>query len=125
MTSLSHILLAGAGGFLGTVARFLCYQCLPLNRTFAITWTINVIGSFLLGVLLPFFTTPEGSDTRRIFWALGFCGGFTTFSAFSWENLQLLREQRFGLAALYMGGSLVTGLLATYGGYRLSNLLHG
>ncbi len=62
----------------------------------------------------------EGFTNWRLFLATGICGGFTTFSAFAWENLQLLNQQRYGSFLLYTGGSLVVGLVAVTIGFWLT-----
>lgn len=121
------VLLAGAGGFLGTVARFLT------SRFFAVyypstfpygTFIVNIVGCFLIGLI--FGIAEKGSFMSaewRLFLTIGFCGGFTTFSAFAAENLNMLRDSDFFHFFLYTGGSILIGLLATYAGLMLTKIL--
>ncbi len=86
------------------------------------TLTVNVLGSFLIG-LYATLTEPDGRlfarPATRQFVLAGFCGGFTTFSVFSLETLFLVVEQQLALAALYVGLSIVLWLVAVWLGYRL------
>jgi CrcB protein len=78
------------------------------------TFVINVSGSALLG-LLAGLCLGHADPARRVWYVLlgtGFCGGFTTFSTFSVETLDLVRDERFGLALLYALGSVAAGLAA-------------
>jgi CrcB protein len=61
-----------------------------------------------------------GGFNWRLFLATGICGGFTTFSAFAWENLQLLNQQRVGAFISYTGATLVLGLTAVTIGYWIT-----
>ncbi len=84
------------------------------------TLGINVSGSFLIGLVFA-LTANNGplpaTTTLRLFLMTGFCGGFTTFSAFSLQSLQLLRAADYGAAAGYMLGSLVLCVGATAFGF--------
>jgi len=120
------VLLIGLGGFLGTIARYSCAQ-LPFlapnqksnNFPFA-TLLINLIGCFLIGLIYGYFEkqSVNSSDWKLII-TVGFCGGFTTFSAFSIENIQMIREGHFLTAILYIFSSVLIGLLLTWGGIAL------
>jgi CrcB protein len=112
------LFLIGAGGFLGSVARYLTQQgiskLLPVIFPYG-TLTINVAGSFLIGII--YALSDRGtmiSPEWRFFLATGFCGGFTTFSTFSYETYTLMREGQYLFVALYIGISVVVGLLATF-----------
>jgi fluoride exporter len=85
---------AGAG--LGGVARYLCGARLPLPFPWA-TFAINLFGGLLIGWL-----ANRLSGDSRYFWITGFCGGFTTFSAYSLETVTLLEQGRYLHAALYV-----------------------
>lgn len=110
---LRNILLVGAGGALGSVARYL------LTLLFArLTWggeaailAANVLGSFLIGV-----AAPAAGGGAWLFAAVGFCGGFTTFSTFSSQTLALLQSGRLAAAAAYVGASVVAGVAAAFAG---------
>ncbi|MGH7619930.1 MAG: fluoride efflux transporter CrcB [Gemmatimonadaceae bacterium] len=104
------------GGGLGSAARLLLgalvQQRVPVGFP-AGTFLINVTGSFLIGVF-----SQIGVDTRilspeaRFFLTTGLCGGFTTFSTFSYETLQLVEEDQYGTAAAYVTASVVVSLIA-------------
>ncbi len=112
------ILLIGAGGFVGSVMRFLV--SLGMQRFFDTsipigTLAVNVIGSFIIGVVYVFSEQHSIlSPDLRAFLAVGFCGGFTTFSSFAYENFTLMNAQQFLVSALYVGLSLVLGLFSVY-----------
>lgn len=123
-----RILMAiGAGSFLGGIARYLMsrwFQGLFLTAFPIGTLSVNVLGSFLIGLFYGIFERAPFLDTElRMFLTVGFCGGFTTFSTFANENLMLLREGNFFYAGLYIFFSLFLGLLAAYLGYHLTKIL--
>jgi CrcB protein len=80
------------------------------------TFVINVVGSFVLGVVLV------GCKDRPLWFALlgaGLCGGFTTFSTFSAETVQLVEADRIGAAAGYAAGSVLAAVLGAWAGIRV------
>ncbi len=100
-----------AGGALGSGARYLLsHLALRLFGAGFPTGTllVNVLGSMLLGVLIH-LSTRDGSlsPALKLFLTAGFCGGFTTYSTFNLESLQLLEDGRLGLFALYAGATLL------------------
>ena len=120
-----------AGGALGSMARYALNGAVSarLGETFPLgTLVVNIAGSFVLGVLGA-LTIPEGrmsSEARAFatqFLMIGICGGFTTFSSFSLQTLNLLRDREW----LYAGGnvmlSVVLCLLATWLGFMLGSAL--
>ncbi|MBP7151603.1 MAG: fluoride efflux transporter CrcB, partial [Paludibacteraceae bacterium] len=95
------------------------FLSLPLG-----TLTVNVTGSFLIGFLTGLASKSEIlSADMRLFLMAGFCGGFTTFSSFTNENLQLIQNGQFLSAAVYIGISLFLGFVAVFLGFALTNLL--
>jgi len=120
------ILIVGAGGFLGTVSRFLASRYIQ-NHSFSAfpygTFLVNIIGCLLIGI---FFGLSERgnlmSSDWRLFLTVGFCGGFTTFSTFANENIALLRDGSFLYFALYTSLSVFLGLLATYFGNLITKI---
>jgi len=117
------ILLIGFAGFLGTIARYLSgkliYQYLPVSFPYG-TLIVNILGCFIIGLVYGWFEKENlFSNEWKFIFATGFCGGFTTFSAFSIENIQLLRDGQFGFALLYIFVSVVIGISATFGGVSL------
>lgn len=120
---INTILLVGLGGGLGSIARYLCQRWLaqqyPQSFPYG-TLAVNIIGCLLIGI---FWASSLKHVTYAGQWKLflmtGLCGGFTTFSAFTLEGINLLKEQRIGLFFLYVGISLLAGLVATYVGIKL------
>lgn len=112
----------GIGGLIGTVARYGLsnFAVARFGSGFPVgTFFINVSGSFLLGLFLAALAARGAADGWRLFLAVGFCGGYTTFSTYSMETLKLLESGRPGLALLYFAGGPVLGLLAAYLGLSL------
>lgn len=104
-----------AGGALGTLARYGTDRALvpaPTGFPWA-TFSVNVTGSLLLGVIVT-LVVERWPPTRfvRPFAAIGFCGGFTTFSTLAVEIAQRAQHGRLGLAAGYLAASLVAGVTA-------------
>ena len=122
-------LLAAAGGAIGAGARHLvnvaCAHCLTPGFPWA-TFIVNVAGSFLMGVVIAgLVPLAGGSAAWRTFLATGILGGFTTFSAFSLEAVQLFERQQILALGAYIVGSvalsvaaLVAGLAAARVGLR-------
>lgn len=117
-----QILLVGIGGAAGSILRFLIAIVVSrwLPTAFPLgTFLINILGSFLIGVLASRFAAPADLGTRLLL-VTGFCGGFTTFSTFSSENLTLLQNQQTALAFLNIIGSVVLGLGAAWLGLTIA-----
>lgn len=117
---LKMFLITGAGGFFGSGLRFLVQRyiavLLPVSFPFA-TLFINVLGSFLIGII---YAVGEKSSILspelRIFLAIGFLGGFTTFSTFSLDTFGLLRDGEYLYLTIYVLGSILLSVLATITG---------
>jgi len=117
---LKNILLVGLGGMIGSVLRYLSSHFIRHESFPYATFTVNIIGSFLIGAIMGIAARQEGFGNWRLFLATGVCGGFTTFSAFAWENLQLLNQERYGTFVLYTGTTLIAGLAVTALGYWIT-----
>ena len=89
------------------------------------TLAVNLVGSFLIGFIALYAVERKWSDPAYLFAVTGCLGGFTTFSAFSGENLYLIQEGRFGQAVVYGFGSVLAGLLLAWGGFALAQKLGG
>jgi fluoride exporter len=117
------ILLVGVGGFVGSVARYLVAILFSsqISSVFPFaTLTVNIVGCFLIGIL--FALSDRGnvlSPEWRILLTTGFCGGFTTFSTFSYESLRLMQDGEYLYLAAYVFISVFIGLTATYLGIAL------
>ncbi len=121
------LLFIGSGSFLGGIARYLLSRSIQntVITSFPLgTFWVNITGCFLIGLIygLSDRGTPI-SNELRLFLAVGFCGGFTTFSTFSNENLALLRDGSILYFSLYAGLSVFLGLLATFGGHALTKII--
>jgi fluoride exporter len=124
---LRTIILVGSGGFIGSVMRYLVQYYMEKSMMSTFPWgtlIANVAGSFIMGMV--FALADKGNLLNaewRIFLTVGICGGFTTFSAFSYNNFSMLKEQLYGSLLLNIGGSLVFGILAVYLGIVFIRLL--
>jgi len=112
------------GGAVGSAARFLLGEFLQQRSGLAFpigTLVINISGSLLLGFLLRYsLATPAISPEVRALIAAGFCGGYTTFSTFSYETAALLEEGDLRRAALYVLLSVTLSLVGTFAGLSLA-----
>jgi CrcB protein len=120
------LLLVGTGGFLGSISRFLVSRFMQNNFPSAFpfgTFLVNISGCFLIGLI---FGLSERSTMFtagwKMFLAVGFCGGFTTFSTFANENLALLRDGEFFYFFLYTGLSVFLGIAATFLGVLVTKI---
>lgn len=115
MSAAAAWLAVAAGGALGSVARFGTGQvgrALAPASPWAATLVVNVIGSFAIGLLFAWFLARPAPDWIRLGLTTGLLGGFTTFSAFSIETLELMRTTGIPGAAGYVAATLGLGLLA-------------
>jgi CrcB protein len=123
-----NVLLVALGGAIGSVARYLAGAFIANRFGPDFPWgtfIVNVSGSFLIGVILSFVgggLLPAGA---RPFLAVGVMGGYTTFSTYSHETLQLMQGGEFGAAMLNALGQVITGLIAVYLGVVLGRALGG
>ena len=117
---IKNILLIGLGGGIGSMCRY-TVSLLLVNKSFPVaTLLINISGSFIIGLVAAYALKNEWFAANwKLFLATGICGGFTTFSAFSLENLQLVQQGKYLWALLYIAASIVLGLMATFFGYKL------
>lgn len=113
---MKQLLLVFIGGGLGTVLRFLATKLFYTANGFPYgTFFVNILGSLLLGLVLGYaLKTASISSNTTLLLATGFCGGFTTFSTFMYENQVFLKSGDFVLFALYTIGSFALGLLAVF-----------
>lgn len=124
---LKTLLLIGSGGFAGSISRYLLasYVDKQLNSLFPYgTFTVNVIGCLILGMIYSLAEKNQiVTAEMRFLLATGFCGSFTTFSTFSYDNQLLFQQQQWGQLSLYIVGSVLVGLLATFGGIALGRVI--
>ena len=121
----------GVGGALGSMARYWMAAAVAVATGPGMPWgtiLINIVGSFVIG----FFGALTGVDGRlsvpsdaRVFVMTGLCGGFTTFSAFSLQTIDLARDGQWSQAAWNVGLSVVLCLVAVALGYAAAGLING
>jgi len=123
---MKKLLWIGLGSGLGGGLRYLL-DIIALNVGFAAfpvsTFLINLSGSLLVGYLAGLWATGgtvSPHPHKWHFWVTGFCGGYTTFSTFSWQILNLVREGEGTLAGAYAAGSIAFGLFAVWFGLSLA-----
>jgi len=117
------ILFVFIGGGFGSVLRFLIGKYLNTTETgFPYgTFAANIIGSLLIGIILGLAAKNNSlSDNQTLLLATGFCGGFTTFSTFAYENHLFLKAGDFSSFALYTIASFIVGFLAVFFGMYLA-----
>ncbi|WKK83522.1 fluoride efflux transporter CrcB [Marivirga arenosa] len=122
---IKNLLLVGLGGALGSIARYgtalISQKYLSTILPFG-TLIANILGSFLIGIFLA-YELENPSLNFKLLLIAGFCGGYTTFSTFTFENLSYLQNGQFGLFLLYGIGSILIGLLAVFLGFSLIKII--
>ncbi len=114
-----HCLAVGAGGFLGAMLRylvglipFLHRQALPLP-----TLLVNVTGAVLIGIVVKLSESYEGmNENLLLFIKVGICGGFTTFSTFALESLNIMQDGKVTIAVIYIMASVLLCIAGVYCG---------
>ena len=118
------LLYVALGSAIGGVSRYLVGGLVQrmLDTTFpAGTLLVNVTGSFLLGAIIRYaLETPSLTPEVRAFLTIGFCGGYTTFSTFSYETMALLEDGEWARAGVYITASVILSLIATFLGLALA-----
>jgi CrcB protein len=116
-------LLIGLGGALGSILRYGTGLLIgPKSFPLAIL-VINITGSLLIGMVMAYSLKQQAFTTDwKLFLATGLCGGFTTFSAFSLDNLVLFETGKYAMLAANIIASILLGIAAVWLGYRLINL---
>lgn len=120
---MKSFLLVFLGGGVGSSCRFLISNILNYNfKSFHYlgTFSVNIIGCILIGIVMGFLQKENNfNQNYLLLFSSGFCGGFTTFSAFANENLDLIKSGNFSLFFLYVISSVVFGIAAAYLGYLI------
>lgn len=114
---MNGLLYVALGGALGASGRHMVGQWAgrSLSTGFPYgTFIVNVAGSLLMGLLIGWLLAREGGDNLKLFLATGFLGGFTTFSAFSLDAINLLERKAYTPFAVYVGGSVIIAILALW-----------
>ena len=118
---MNTLLLVFLGGGLGSLCRFSLSSWLD-GSPGAFPWATflaNILACLVLGGLLGMEAKTGLKSTHKLLFATGFCGGFSTFSTFSAEGLALMQSGQMVTALMYVGCSIMTGLIAVYLGYQV------
>ena len=121
---MKSFLLVFLGGGLGSGLRYLV--TITMNQYSKVlpfgTFTVNMLGCLLIGLILGYAQRENTlTSNQTLLLATGFCGGFTTFSAFANENLELIKNGELFNFSVYTIGSVLIGILAVYIGFYLTN----
>ncbi|HKL17311.1 MAG TPA: fluoride efflux transporter CrcB [Halalkalibaculum sp.] len=111
------ILLIGTGGFAGTVSRYLLSKLIAAKWPMSFPWgtfSVNILGCFLIGIVMGLSFQSSVSTQTRLLLATGFCGGFTTFSTYSLEIFELYQRGEAGIGMLYLFASILLGLTGVW-----------
>ena len=122
-----NYILVSAGAAIGGALRYGISSYIQRNISVIFpygTLVVNVVGTFILGIIMFYLNEKEliGNEFR-LFLTVGFCGGFTTFSTFSYETLALFRDSEFGLAIYNVLLNVVLCLVGIYLAYLISKLI--
>ena len=117
---MNHLLIVAAGGAIGASLRHLTGLVALRLMGPAFPWgtlAVNIVGSFVMGLMVELIARRFGASADlRLFIATGVLGGFTTFSAFSLDAVNLFNRAGFSLAALYVSASVAGAILALFAG---------
>jgi CrcB protein len=126
---MEKLLLVAAGGAVGSVARYLtgvgALRLLGPGTPWAGTFTVNIVGGFLMGALVGYLAFRGGADQERwrLLLAVGVLGGFTTFSSFSLDTALMIQRKAWDMAAGYVLASVVLSIGALFAGMALARRL--
>ena len=124
---MKSVLIIFLGGGLGSSFRYIIgLLANHVNKSTPFPWatlSINLLGSLIIGVVTALFLKEIINKESHLFLAVGLCGGFTTFSTFSNELFQLMKEEQFLISFLYLMSSILFGVIAVAIGYTSTRYL--
>lgn len=120
------ILLVSVGGAVGSSLRYLTsyfmQKWLPQSFPWG-TLVANILGCLLIGVFMGYFSKSQlNNNEYKLIFVTGFCGGYTTFSAFAFENFNFWQQGNILTAIIYTAVSMIAGFLAVFSGFYLSKI---
>lgn len=122
-----NLILVGAGSCVGGISRYLIQLFVQKQFPSSIplgTLSVNIIGCFIVGLIYALADKSNLlSPAIRLLLATGFCGGFTTFSSFAYENISLMQDGEFFYTSQYIALSIVVGFSSVYLGILLIKLI--
>lgn len=122
-SQMKALLLVGLGGGIGSMLRYVVSLLTFKNDNATFPWStfiVNVIGCLIIGLLFSYFEKQELLQSNlKLLFITGFCGGFTTFSTFALENVQLIQSGNLTNAIIYSLSSVIVGISATIAGLYL------
>ena len=123
---IKNIFLVFIGGGLGSICRYLISEIIYFKKFIFPypTFITNLLGCFLIGLVLGWSIKNSNIDSSLIIlFAVGFCGGFTTFSSFSYESLTLINNNQILNLFIYVFSSILIGIFSIFIGLKISNYL--
>ena len=115
--------MIGIGGGIGAIFRYLI-SIVPLKVSFPVqTFVTNVLGAILIGVVVEVVAGKQVSQNWSLFWRVGICGGFTTFSTFSLETYNLIEKGNTGIALGYAILSVVLSVIGVFAGRGIVKMI--
>tara|TARA_B100002051_G_scaffold264370_1_gene289135 strand:- start:181 stop:567 length:387 start_codon:yes stop_codon:yes gene_type:complete len=125
---LKQLILVFLGGGFGSIARFLLIKIMP-NENTNFPWgtlTVNLLGCFLIGLIMGYVSrhSVESRSDLVLFLGIGICGGFTTFSAFAFENFSLFKSENYLNSIAYISTSVFFGAMLVYLGFLFEKIIY-
>lgn len=120
---MKQLLIIGLGSGIGGMLRYGVFLLWHSKEPNAFPWAtllVNLLGSFLIGGIFALAAKENISNETRLFLATGILGGFTTFSAFSYECLEMFRHEQWIMGLLYISSSILGGIILAFLGYLLA-----
>lgn len=121
-----RLLFIGAGGAIGAISRYLVSGWVHSFMGASFPWgtfAVNMIGSLLIGFFAGIVEEVSFSQNVKLFIFMGLLGSFTTFSTFSYENFQMMRDSEYGFIAANVGASVILGLAMVFAGMIMARAL--